>query len=193
MTSTENRNAPIYVSVDIEAAGPYPPKFSMIQFGACDVYHPERQFKRDLKPINNNFRDSAMAVSGLSFEGLKTTGTDPKIAMAEFAEWLVSLGPPEKKRVMIGQAAPFDWQFINYYFEEFFGSNPLGFTAIDNKALFMGATGCDWKDTGAKAMDAVLGTEFAKTHDGLDDAVYQAELFRRIMDLASKNAGKGTE
>jgi DNA polymerase III epsilon subunit-like protein len=180
----------IYVSVDIEAAGPYPPEFSMLQIGACDAFRPDLTFTRNLKPINDNVDEAALAVSGLPFEELKTTGTDPKAAMTAFADWLASLGPPEQKRVMIGQAVPFDWQFINYYFRKFAGDNPLGFTGIDNKALFMGATGCQWDKTGARAMDRVLGTTHAKTHDGLDDALYQAELFRGILKLAK---GKRSE
>lgn len=175
---------PIYVSVDIEAAGPYPPNFSMLQIGACDALRPDRTFTCNLKPINDNVDGQAQAVSGLPFEELKTTGTDAKVAMTAFADWLASLGPPEQKRVMIGQAAPFDWQFINYYFREFAGNNPFGFTCIDNKALFMGATGCQWSETGAKAMDRVLGTTHVKTHDALQDAVYQAQLFRSILKLA---------
>jgi DNA polymerase III epsilon subunit-like protein len=174
----------IYVSVDIEAAGQYPPKFSMLQIGACDVFRPDLTFTCNLKPINDNVDEEALAVSGLSFEELKTTGMDAKAAMSAFADWLASLGSPEQKRVMVGQAAPFDWQFINYYFREFTGGNPFEFTCIDNKALFMGARGCRWDETGAKDMDRVLGTTHGKTHDALEDAVYQAKLFRGIWELA---------
>lgn len=181
------RSQPIYVSVDIETAGSYPPKFSMLQIGACDVFHPARTFTCNLKPINDNVDAEALAVSGLPFEELKTSGLNARSAMNLFTIWLTSLGPPEQRRIMIGQAAPFDWQFINYYFCEFAGGNPFGFTCIDNKALFMGATGCQWNETGTKAMEKVLKTTHKKTHNGLDDAVYQAELFRGILQLSKEN------
>jgi hypothetical protein len=158
----------------------------MLQIGACDAFHPTRTFSCNLKPINNNVETQALAVNGLPFEELKTSGLDAKAAMTLFAIWLTSLAPPEQKRVMIGQAAPFDWQFINYYFCEFAGGNPFGFTCIDNKALFMGATGCQWNETGAKAMDRVLKTTDKKTHNGLEDAVYQAGLFRGILELSKE-------
>ena len=178
---------PIYVSVDIETAGPYPPKFSMLQIGACDVFHPNRKFTCNLKPINNNIDAQALAISSLPFEQLKITGLDANAAMSAFADWLTSLGPSEQRRVMIGQAAPFDWQFINYYFFEFGRGNPFGFTCIDNKALFMGATGCQWSETGAKAIARVLKARANKTHDGLGDATYQAELFRGILNIVRRD------
>jgi DNA polymerase III epsilon subunit-like protein len=189
MTSPVQANQvldPIYVSVDIEAAGPYPPKFSMLQIGACDALRPDHTFTCNLRPINDNIDEKSLAVSGLPFEELKTTGTDAEAAMTAFADWLASLGPRNQKRVMIGQAAPFDWQFINYYFHEFTGSNPLGFTCIDNKALFMGANGCRWGETGVGRIDRVLGTRHSRTHDGLQDAICQAEHFRGILELSKK-------
>jgi ribonuclease T len=102
------RPYPIYVSVDIETAGLYPLKFSMLQIGACDIFHPACTFSCNLKPINNNADAEALAVNGLPFKELKTSGLDTKAAITLFTIWLTSLGPPEHKRVMIGQVVLFD-------------------------------------------------------------------------------------
>jgi len=56
----------VYISVDIEAAGPVPGEYSMLSIGACDVELPKKSFYIELKPINDNFIPEALAVSGLS-------------------------------------------------------------------------------------------------------------------------------
>ena len=43
----------LYISVDIEAAGPVPVEYSMLSIGACVVGSPEVSFYIELKPINN--------------------------------------------------------------------------------------------------------------------------------------------
>ena len=82
--------------------------------------------------------------------------------------------------MFVGFNAPFDWSFVNYYFHRFCGSNPFGFTALDIKALYMGATGCRWRDTRSSKIAERLKPALAGTHDALRDALYQAEIFRLI-------------
>ena len=69
---------------------------------------------------------------------------------------------------------------MNYYFHKFTGSNPFGFTALDIKALYMGATGCRWEDTRSSKVAEKLKPTLMGTHDALRDALYQAEVFRLI-------------
>ena len=82
--------------------------------------------------------------------------------------------------------APFDWAFINYYFHRFLGSNPFGFTALDIKVYYMGATGCPWSDTRSSQIHAVVKPRRHSDHTALHDAQYQAELFRLIRDRQGK-------
>ncbi len=170
----------IFVSVDVETAGPIPGEFSMLSIGACDAFEPINTFDCTLKPINRNFDPNALAVSGLSLDELAQTGLDPTDAMLRFADWLARLARGNGTLVFIGFNAPFDWSFVNYYFHRFGGVNPFGFTALDIKALYMGTTGCDWADTRSSKIAEDLNPSLRGDHDALHDAQYQAEMFRLI-------------
>ena len=54
----------VFVSVDVEAAGPIPGEFSLLSVGACSIYEPEKTFACELEPINRNFDPKALEVSG---------------------------------------------------------------------------------------------------------------------------------
>ncbi len=151
---TEERE--VFISVDVETAGPIPGEYSLLSIGACDVDDPARTFACELKPLNRNADPKALEVSGLSLEKLDQTGLRPPEAMKLFDAWLAcSVGPGEKP-VFVGLNAPFDWSFVNYYFHRFMGRNPFGFAALDLKAYFMGAMGCHWADTRSSHMAEVL-------------------------------------
>jgi len=170
----------VFISVDVETAGPIPGEFSMLSIGACVVFDPAMNFACELKPINCNADPKALEVTGLSLEELARTGLDPSEAMRRFKEWLATVADTDGTVVFVGFNAPFDWSFVNYYFHRFGERNPFGFTALDIKALYMGATGCDWADTRSSRIAERLKPSLAGDHDALHDAQYQAEIFRLI-------------
>jgi len=170
----------IFVSVDVETAGPIPGEFSLLSIGACVVFEPSRAFACKLKPINRNADPKALEVTGLSLDQLARTGLDPSEAMRNFSDWLAAVAGVDGSLVFVGFNAPFDWSFVNYYFHRFGGENPFGFTALDIKALYMGASGCDWTDTRSSKIAERLKPTLIGDHDALRDAQYQAEIFRLI-------------
>lgn len=169
-----------YVSVDIEASGPVPGLYSMLSIGACHVDDPTKTFYRELCPLNDNFIAEALQVSGFSLTELQHQGVAPTQAMHSFEQWLTSLTPNNERLVFVGLNATFDWSFINYYFWAFLGRNPFGISGLDIKAYYMGATGCNWAETTSRHMDQQLHPQQTKSHHALEDALYQAELFREI-------------
>ncbi len=60
--------------------------------------------------------------------------------------------------------------------------------ALDIKAFYMGAAGCDWRDTKSSRMAVALKPRLLGDHQALQDALYQAELFR----LARESRRLGT-
>lgn len=172
-----------FVSVDVEAAGPVPPAYSMLSIGACLVDDDSVTFQRLLRPISALADPKALQVSKLSLEELHRTGMEPSQAMREFAEW-VGQSAAGHMPVFVGLNAAFDWAFVNYYFLTFLGSNPFGFAPFDIKAYYAGATGSDWREARSSRMKQRLGANLQSTHDALDDARAQAELFRLTRDLA---------
>lgn len=177
----------IYVSVDVETSGPIPGEYSLLSIGACDVDNEAQTFLCELKPISRKADPEALRVTGLSLEKLEQTGLAPDDAMRRFAAWLEGLAGQEDALVFVGLNAPFDWSFVNYYFHRFYGKNPFGFTALDIKAYYMGATGCSWHDTRSSSMATVLMPKGKGDHHALHDAQYQAELFRLTRDANSRS------
>lgn len=175
-----------FVSVDIETAGPIPGEFSMLTIGACDAFNPEKTFACEIMPINDNFDPKAIEVTGLSMDELKLNGLSPTDAMVSFRDWLLGLKAGRQQIVFVGFNAPFDWAFVNYYFHRFVGENPFGFTALDIKALYMGATGCKWDDTRSSKIATRAQPLLKGDHDALHDALYQAELFRFVHSILPK-------
>jgi ribonuclease T len=168
----------VFISVDVETAGPVPGEYSLLSIGACMVFEPSNTFSCELKPINRNADPKALEVAGLSLDSLARDGLDPADAMKAFADWLKSVEGEDGSVIFVGFNAPFDWSFVNYYFHRFRGKNPFGFAALDIKALYMGVTGCDWADTRSSKIAEHLAPKLKGDHDALRDAQFQAEIFR---------------
>lgn len=178
---TDDTRPEMYISVDVETAGPIPGEYSLLSIGACVVEHPDLRFSCELKPTTAKADPEALEVSGLSLDLLRETGVEAAEAMASFGAWVERVSS-RGRPVFVGFNAPFDWSFVNYYFCRYAGANPFGFTALDIKALYMGATGCRWDDTRSSRIADQLSPTLEGDHDALHDALYQAELFRLIRD-----------
>ncbi|HEX9990345.1 MAG TPA: 3'-5' exonuclease [Chloroflexia bacterium] len=175
----------VFVSVDVETAGPNPGLYSLLSIGACLVAEPERTFYVELQPVNSNAEKEALAVHGLSLEKLRVAGVPPADAMAQFEAWLAREIPPPVRPLFVAFNAPFDWMFVHDYFHRFLGRNPFGHNAIDIKAYYMGLSGSSWAETGLdKLLPRYVGP--AKlTHNALDDAKDQAAIFRVLLEEAA--------
>jgi DNA polymerase III epsilon subunit-like protein len=175
----------VYISVDIEAAGPVPSAFSMLSLGAVVVDDPKKTFYVELKPVSDKFVPEAMKVFGRTLQDFAKKGRDPKGAMTAFRDWLVSVAK-EAKPVFVGFNATFDWAFVNFYFYQYLGENPFGFGGIDIKSYYMGMMGCEWEDTRSSHISSELKGPSPHTHNALDDAVEQAEMFKRMREIAGE-------
>ncbi|ERR1017187_3432364 len=174
----------LFISVDVEASGPYPGRYSMLSLGACLVDDPEQNFSCELKPLSMEADSKALEVTGLSLEKLAAEGLDPTDAMRRFAAWTnVCASRGAATPVFVGFNAAFDWAFVNHYFLHFFGTNPFGFAPLDIKSFYMGAAGSAWSETRSSTMCAKLRANSRGDHQALHDAIFQAELFRLARDL----------
>lgn len=172
----------LLISVDVETAGPYPGRYSLLAIGACLVSDPTQTFYTELQPINADAVPDAMAVSGLSLEQLSDVGLPPAEAMLAFAGWLDRVAPNGVRPVFVGFNAPFDWMFINDYFHRFLGYNPFGHNALDIKSFYAGRTGARWAETSLKHVAAHYGGPPSLTHNALADAIDQASLMAAMLE-----------
>lgn len=173
----------IYISVDIEADGPIPGDYSMTQLGACVVDSTQLNFKRNLKPISDRFVPRANKVSGLNRDWLIRHGDNPKKVMREFRDWVGQVSG-DKHPVFVAFNATFDWMFTHWYFEHFGVDDPFGISGLDIKAFYMALIGSSsWSETSKKNILPMFKGSSPHTHDALDDAIEQAELFKNLFNF----------
>jgi len=176
-----------YISVDVEAAGPLPPTYSMLSLGAVVVDDPQATFYVEFKPLNDRSVPAAMKVVGRTLQDFARTGRDPKDAMVGFRDWLGSVAKAATP-VFVGFNATFDWAFVSFYFHQYLGENPFGIGGVDIKSYYMGLSGGTWEDTRSSRIAAEFKDSSRRhTHNALDDALEQAELFRRMRQKSAES------
>lgn len=160
---------PTRVIVDVEADGPCPGLYSMVSFGAVLLSGPENDWKTFysgvMQPLTfANFVPEALAVSGHSREDC-LNGARPLDVMRNFDTWVREHCD---RPMFYSDNNGFDWQFINYYFHCFVGSNPFGYSSTNIGSLY-------------KGLEKDLRANFKKlrrtkhTHHPVDDARGNAE------------------
>ena len=155
-----------YVMVDVEADGPIPGDYSMISFGAI-IVEPrlEQTFYGQLRPISDKHDPEALAISGFTREQTLMFD-DPESVIRSFRDWLSTNA--RGRCLFISDNNGFDWQFINWYFHHFLGSNPFGFSSTNLGSLYKGLA----KDTFV-SFEHLRKTKH--THHPVDDAKGNAE------------------
>lgn len=187
----------IYISADVETDGPVPGVYSLLSFGFAVVGRydgvrferlapRERCLYRELRPITEEFDPEAMQVNGLSRERLLREGADPQQAMTEAAEWVREVSDGHRP-VLVAYPVAFDWAFLYWYFERLAsGGSPFGHSScLDIRTLYQAVAGTVFDRSGKSAMPVFLQPSAPHTHDALDDAVEQGELFANLMEWAA--------
>lgn len=180
----------IYFSVDIEASGPIPGEYSMLSLGACLVGAVDHTFYAELRPISDQFVPAALEVTGFDLRELSARGQQPITVMQNLLDW-VAVESHGVSPVFVGFNAGFDWSFVNWYFHKFLGKNPFGVAPLDIKAYYMGLTGCSWDETRSSMLpESLKPSRTGKMrHNALSDAIYQAGIFRRMMESRGELSG----
>lgn len=166
-----------YIMVDIESDGPIPGDYSIVCFGAVIVEPSlERSFYGQLKPISDSFIPEALAVSGFSRDDCLAFD-DPKTVMQQFLDWLKS--NCKGRMMFVSDNNGFDWQFINWYFHHFLGTNPFGFSSTNLGSLYKGMQ----QDTFVSFKHL---RKTKHTHHPVDDARGNAEALLQMKEMGLK-------
>lgn len=184
--------ADLYISADIEADGPIPGPYSMLSFGLAVAGHfdgeeferrdPEAQtFYRELAPISEQFDAEALEVSGLDRQALSREGTSPADAMSSAAAWVEEVAD-EERPVLVAFPASFDWLFLYWYFVSFSRSgSPFTFSScLDMKTALQQRAAVVMDRASLTRLPPQLQSERPHTHNALDDAIQQAEVFQAL-------------
>jgi hypothetical protein len=188
----------LYISADVETDGSVPGPFSLLSFGLAvvgryDGKHFERSsprdltFYREMRPISDEFEAEALAVNGLDREQLLHDGADPQDAMTEAAKWVRQVSA-DHRPVLVAYPVAFDWAFLYWYFERFAkGGSPFGHSScLDIRTQYQALAGTVFDRSGKAAMPAFLLPNAPHTHNALDDAIEQGELFANLLDWATR-------
>jgi len=162
--------------VDVEADGPIPGTYSMLEFAAVKLT-PKLEttyYSGKIKPITDYFEEEALRAIGADRKLYIESGREPQAVMKDFENWLKteSKGRP----IFMSDNVAFDWQFINWYFHNFINANPFGYSGRRIGDLYCGLKHdmyATWK---------YLRTT-RHTHHPLDDAMGNAEAMLRIRAL----------
>lgn len=196
---TFGKKVDVYFSVDVETDGPIPGSYSMLSFalvyaGAFDgekFFRPTEYsdgFYIELQPISEMFEQEALDVNGLDRNQLALTGISPSEAMTNAAEWVrhtAGGGDP----VFVAYPLSFDWMWMYWYFVKYsrLGS-PFGYSrCFDIKTAIALSLGRTVSSVGRKRIPSILQSRAPHTHNALDDAVSQAEIFANIFSLEASH------
>jgi hypothetical protein len=181
----------LYISADIETDGPIPGPYSMLSFGlaVAATYDGDRFVRRDpaadtlyqeLKPISDEYEAEALDVNRLDRARLLETGGEPAEVMRRAADWVDAVAG-DHRPVVVAYPIAFDWAFLYWYFVRFAGRSPFGYSScLDIRTLYQARAGTVHDLSGKQDMPGWLVPARPHTHNALDDAVEQAELFNNV-------------
>jgi len=181
----------MYFSADVEADGPIPGPYSMVSVGVAvaGVRNPEFTpidptrftFYRELRPISEEWDPPALAVSGLTREHLVDNGVDPAAAMAELTDFIRTTADGARP-VFVAYPACYDWMFVYWYLMRFTGASIFGHSGcLDMKTLYAARANVHIGQAVKRLMPRHLHSGREHTHNALDDAIEQADLFANLM------------
>jgi ribonuclease T len=196
---------PIYVSVDVEAAGPVPGLYSLLSLGAC-------AFERDGREIGTFYGRGLVGLAERGFEPMTWAwwltqpeayleavapgGEHPATLTARFESWLANLRRAgEEGRQLRGCAGPssFDAPFVTWSSWRWQGrASLLGFSWLDLRSVAEGLPAREVRRA-FKQIDRTWRIGVGGTPDGparplcdhvaVDDAVEQARKFAALFKL----------
>lgn len=190
----------VYFSVDVEADGRIPGPFSMSSFGivATSFLDEQDNFTRldldddkncyyaELKPISDNFMEEVSAVAGLDRAMLLRDGLEPSKAMTDAYHFVkgVTGDLGAKRAVFVGYPLGFDWTFMYWYFMNFSEEgSPFGFSShVDIKTLYAFKANKPISKVNKRNIPKHLHSTRKHTHNALDDAREQGDLFNNITE-----------
>jgi hypothetical protein len=185
----------IYFSADVETDGPIPGPFSLLSFalvyaGRFDgkVFqrphpHDAASFYRELKPISDEFQLDALRVNGLDRDRLRIDGQSPETAMNEASAWIKSLTGGDRP-VLVAYPLSFDWSWLYWYFVRFArGGSPFSHSqCFDLKTAFAIKAKRPIAQSGRSELFPTLRSRQVHSHNALDDAFEQAEIFANLFE-----------
>jgi ribonuclease T len=176
----------VLVSVDVEASGPVPGRYSLLAIGACLLESTDKRFYIELKPSVERFAPRAVEISWpeepaeRTLARLRRDGIEPHVAIRSFRDWVLGHAT-DAKPVFVAWNAAFDWAFTHYEFAAAGLEDPFGHAPLDIKSYWAGRSGVSLEETRRSRLPSWVSAGLGEhTHRADENAVRQAEMFRRM-------------
>jgi hypothetical protein len=189
----------VYFSADVETDGPIPGPFSMLSFALVPAgtfdgkrfivpQHSRATFYRELRPISEQFQPEALQINGLDRDRLLRQGESPEEAMTEAARWIKNI-VGQAKPILVAYPLSFDWSWLYWYFTKFaVGGSPFNHSlCYDVKTAFAVKARVPISQAGKSNLLPSLRPRNVHTHNALEDAIEQAEIFASIFQWEGKH------
>ena len=183
-----------YFSADVETDGPIPGPFSILSFalvfaGSFDGRRFQRpdnyetRFYKELKPISEDFEPEALRVNGLDRARLCRDGESPETAMIDASRWVKRIAGPAEP-VLVAYPLSFDWTWLYWYFIRFSADgSPFDYSrCFDIKTALAVKAAIPISEAGRSRIDPSLRSAHPHTHNAVDDAISQAEIFANVFE-----------
>jgi len=184
----------VYFSADVETDGPIPGPFSMLSFGlvVAGTFDGEtfkrpanygQSFYRELRPVSDEFQIDALRVNGLDRDRLLREGTLPTIAINDAAQWVREIAGAGRP-ILVAYPLSFDWSFLYWYFIRFSrDGSPFNHSqCFDIKTAFAVKAHIPIAVAGRSGLMPSLRSNGVHTHNALDDAIEQAQVFANLFE-----------
>lgn len=167
---------PPHFVIDVEADGPYPIDYSMIEIGLVQVTPKlDSTFYGNFRPLEGaKFNPEALAAIGRTREET-LTWDDPLPHIEAMRQWIEDL-TGNTRPIFWSDNPGFDWAFFTAYLHRFTGDNPFGWSCRRIGDLYSGLT----KNPYAKWKHL---RKTKHTHNPVDDAKGNAEALLAIQDI----------
>jgi len=177
--------AEIYISTDVESDGPIPGPHSMLNFASAAYTANGEQigtFTANLEVLPGaSGHPQTMEFWGRHpkvWAAIRSDPQPPEAVMPRYAAWLESL---PGKPVFVGYPIAFDFMFVYWYLIRFHGECPFGHNGIDVRSYAMAVLKKDYRDSSKSEMPHRWHSNHPHTHNSLDDAIEQGELFTNML------------
>lgn len=206
--SSTGNNAPlwhkvdVYFSADVETDGSIPGPYSLLSFAlvlagrfdGCSFEHPrayDKFFYRELRPISNTFEPEALAVNRMDRQKLLREGQEPSEAMTAASRWVRQMAGGARP-VLVAYPLSFDWIFLYWYFVRFSADgSPFNHSScFDIKTAIAVKKHLPIAQSGRAGLVGLnLDSKRPHTHNALDDAVEQADIFAQLFEAKGSHGG----
>ena len=195
---SDKRHIDMYFSFDVESSGVSPYEHSLIALGivACAKYDGKTFQRMDVDNPNNGFyslikelpgrrwNEESAEIHAIDRQELAVHGYDASMAMLMMSEWVRRVADGVRP-VAVAYPLGFDWSFLYSYACQFLmpQENPFGFSGcLDIKTLYAAKSGNVIINCTKRQMPKKLRSTRPHTHNALDDAKEQADLFCNLME-----------